>query len=223
MFLLTGIAWPYRGLRYRPTASSSVFLKVSADKLLLYKWLQAQVPIFLNCIWNKSCSWAVLLKFWFRTDLGRENSTGFLIHAGKAIAFDFSHCHALITLYVQFLCSDWSKIDRWVHAENLCSVWNRGRGGSYFPYILLNEIQTMFSQPADLCTDDAHYVKNHRSTVLRKNKNMAVEGGTVSHYYIMVIRKFIDFMSLFRHVVWFSFSVKQFPFAELEYATYSSV
>jgi len=43
-----------------------------------------------------------------------------------------------------------------------------GGGGSYFPYILLNEIQTMFSQlakrsarflPADLCTDHAHYVK----------------------------------------------------------------
>ena len=76
--------------------------------------------------------------------------------------------------------------------------------------------------PADLCTDRAHYVKNHRSTVLRKNKNMAVEGGTVSHYYIVVIRKFIDFMSLFGHSVWFSFSVKQFPFAKLEYATYSS-
>ena len=93
-----------------------------------------------------------------------------------------------------------------------------GGGGSYFPYILLNEIQTMFSQlakrsarvlPADLCTDHAHYVKIHRSTVLRRNKNMAVEGGTVSHYYILVIRKFIDFMSLFRHSVWFSFSVKQ--------------
>ena len=41
-------------------------------------------------------------------------------------------------------------------------------GVSYFPYILLNEIQTMFSQlakrsarvlPADLRTDHAHYVK----------------------------------------------------------------
>ena len=99
----------------------------------------------------------------------------------------------------------------------------RGGGGSYFPYILLNEIQTTFSQlakrsamvlPADLCTDHAHYVKNHRSTVLRRNKNMAVEGGTVSHYYILVIQKFIDFMSLFRHSVWFDFSVKQFPSAE---------
>ena len=101
-------------------------------------------------------------------------------------------------------------------------------GGKLLP---IHSLQTMFSQlakrsakvlPADLCTDHAHYVKNHRSTVLRKNKNMAVEGGTVSHYYIVVIRKFIDFMSLFGHSVWFSFSVKQFPFAKLEYATYSS-
>ena len=92
-----------------------------------------------------------------------------------------------------------------------------GGGGSYFPYILLNEIQTMFSPlakrsdkvlPADFCTDHAYYVKIHRSTVLRSNENMAVEGGTVAHYYIWVIRKFIDFMSLFRHII---------------YATYSSV
>ena len=39
--------------------------------------------------------------------------------------------------------------------------------------------------PADLCTDHAHYV--HRSTVLRRNENMAVEGGTVSHYFLLVI------------------------------------
>ena len=126
-------------------------------------------------------------------------------------------------------------VAREARAQCVSRVWvlasckltaRRGGGGSYFPYILLNEIQTMFSQlakrsakvlPADLCTDHAHYVKNHRSTVLRRSKNMAVEGGsreTVSQYYILVIRKFIDFMSLFRHSVWFSFSVKQFSFAE---------
>ena len=95
-------------------------------------------------------------------------------------------------------------------------------GRSYFPYILLNEIQTMFSQlakrsarvlPADLRTDHAHYVKNHRLTVLRRNKNMAAQGGTVSHYYILVIRNFY-LMSVFRHSLWFSFSVKQFSSAE---------
>ena len=99
----------------------------------------------------------------------------------------------------------------------------RGWGGSYFPNIVLNEIQTMFSPlaersarvlPADLCTDHVHYVKNHRSTVLRRNKNMADEGRTVSRCYILVIPKFIDFMSLFRHNVWISFSVKQLSSAE---------
>ena len=90
--------------------------------------------------------------------------------------------------------------------------------GSYFPYILLNEIQTMFSQlakqSADLCIDHAHYVKISKSTVLRRNKNMTVEGRTVSYCHILVIRKFIHLMSVFRHSVWFSFSVKQFPFAK---------
>ena len=62
-----------------------------------------------------------LLRFWFQTDLGRENSTifFFLLQAGKNYYY---HGHALVTLYVQFLYSDWSKIDRWVHAENLCSI-----------------------------------------------------------------------------------------------------
>ena len=86
--------------------------------------------------------------------------------------------------------------------------------GSYFPYILSNEINTIFSQlakrssrvlPADLCTDHAHYVINHRSTFLRRNKIMAVEGGIVSHYRILVTRKFIDFISLFKHIVCFAF------------------
>ena len=70
------------------------------------------------------CLCAAQLKFWLQTDLGRENSSSCL-QAGKSIAFDFSlRGHALVTLYVQFLCSDWSKFDRWVHAENLCSILN---------------------------------------------------------------------------------------------------
>ena len=54
--------------------------------------------------------------YWHRT---RRFSQ--LLQAGKTIAFDLAHHgHALVTLYFQFLCSDWSKFDRWVHAENLC-------------------------------------------------------------------------------------------------------
>ena len=41
------------------------------------------------------------------------------------VAFDFSHQgHALVTLYAQFLYSDWSKFDRWAHAENLYNILN---------------------------------------------------------------------------------------------------
>ena len=67
-----------------------------------------------------------LLTFRFQTNLGRENLASYLkIQAGKKDAFHFSHHSlALVTLHVQFLCSDWSKFDRWVHAENLCNILN---------------------------------------------------------------------------------------------------
>ena len=42
-----------------------------------------------------------------------------------AVALDFAHSgHSLVTLYAQFLSSDWSKFDGWVHDENLCSILN---------------------------------------------------------------------------------------------------
>ena len=77
--------------------------------------------------WNMLGSWLclchygpALLSFCFQTDLGRKISASFIkIQAGKTFSY---HGHALVTLYVQFLCSDWSKFDRWVHAENLCSI-----------------------------------------------------------------------------------------------------
>ena len=48
-----------------------------------------------------------------------------LLQAGKTVAFAFAHHgHALVTLYVQLLCSDWSKFDMWVHEENLCTILN---------------------------------------------------------------------------------------------------
>ena len=56
----------------------------------------------------------VLLRFWFLTNLGCEYSGGHLeIPAGKIFP---CQGHALVTLYVQFLC------DRWLHVENLCSI-----------------------------------------------------------------------------------------------------
>ena len=51
-----------------------------------------------------------LLRFWFQTNLRRENSASYLkTQAGKTFSY---HGHALVKLYIQFLCSDWSKFDR---------------------------------------------------------------------------------------------------------------
>ena len=111
--------------------------RVSADRYHLTV-LRAQVPqvtsfemiagsslFFQTFIWNMLCLChygPALLIFWFQTDLGRKNSVSYLkIQAGETFSY---HGLTLVTLYVQFLCSDWSKFDRWVHAENLCSILN---------------------------------------------------------------------------------------------------
>ena len=122
MYPLTSITWPYYGLRRRPI-EFEFFWKLSADKLLVFKWSPAQVYFFEKFICNMLCLChygTELLTFWFETNLGRENSASYLkIQAGKTSSF---HGHALVALCVQFLCSDWSKFDRWVHADNLCSI-----------------------------------------------------------------------------------------------------
>ena len=61
----------------------------------------------------------ILISNWYRS---RKFSQ--LLQAGKTVAFDFAHHgHALVTLYVQFLCSDWSIFDRWDHEQNLAASW----------------------------------------------------------------------------------------------------
>ena len=121
-----GIRWP---VSHDRTAGSSVYpsrwsiREVIRWQITSFKWSQAQVYFFQGFISNMLCLChygPALLGFWFQTDLGRENSASFLkIQAGKTFSY---HGHALVTFYVQFLCSDMSKFDRWVHAENLCSI-----------------------------------------------------------------------------------------------------
>ena len=59
--------------------------------------------------------------------------------------------------------------------------------------------------------------RSYRPKIPNQNfRNFVINGKQpVSHYYILVIREFVDLMSLFRHSVWFSLQ-------SLEYATYSS-
>ena len=102
-----------------------VFLKLSGEKLLLFKWSQAQVQFFLKCIWNKLCSWAALLKFWFQADLGRENSTGFYMQGRQSLLTFLSRVdHALSPLFVFWLVKIWQVSSRGKFLQRLetCSL-----------------------------------------------------------------------------------------------------
>ena len=119
---LTTITWPYRGLKCRPI-EVEYFLKLSADKSPVSNDRRLKF-IYSNNSYKICCVYVImapaLLGFWVQTDLGRENSASFLkIQSGKTSSY---HGHAFVTLYVQFLCSDWSIFDSWAHAENLCSI-----------------------------------------------------------------------------------------------------
>ena len=89
------------------------FQMIAGWSLIVFK-IHMNYVVFL---WRKI---KILILNWPRT---RKFSQ--LLQAGKTVAFDFArHGHAFVTLYVHFLCSDWSKFDRWVHAENLFSILN---------------------------------------------------------------------------------------------------
>ena len=111
-YLLTSITCPYRGLRCQPIEVDH-FFEVIRWQVTSFQMIAGCKFYLFDFIWNMLCLCAAPLKFWFQTDLGRDYSA----------SFDFSHhSHALVTLFVQCLYSDWSKFDRWVHTENLCII-----------------------------------------------------------------------------------------------------
>ena len=120
---LTSITWAYRGLRCGPIEVKYFWSYpltrywFSNDRRLKFNFF---VLIHMKYVVFMCRTIKILISNWPRT---RKFSQ--LLLAGKAVTFDFSHHgRALVTLYVQFLCSDWSKFDRSVHAENLCSILN---------------------------------------------------------------------------------------------------
>ena len=124
-----GIRWPVSPDRIAGSgvdpSRSSTFLKISAEKLLVFKWSQAQVSIFKKVIWNMLCLChydPALLRFWFQSNLVRENWAGYLeIRAGKTFPYQG---HALVTLYVQFLCSDRSNLTSEFMRKTYAASWN---------------------------------------------------------------------------------------------------
>ena len=95
------------------THRGRVFFEVNRWKFTRFQMIISISNMLCLCQYRTA-----LLRFWFQPDLRRKNSASFFKRqAGKTFSY---HGH-MVTLYVQFLCSDWLKFDRWVHAENLCS------------------------------------------------------------------------------------------------------
>ena len=78
--------------------------------------------VVLMSLWPHAIN--LLISNWSRTrKFSRSFKNTSRRQKRKTEAFHFSHpSHALVTLYIHFLCCDWSKFERWVHAENLCSI-----------------------------------------------------------------------------------------------------
>ena len=72
---------------------------------------------FFKCMWNKLCSWAAPLKFWMTWDAKIQPaftcSRFWLFSPWSRVG------HALRLIFML-----WSKLDRWVHAENVPSIYN---------------------------------------------------------------------------------------------------
>ena len=73
---LTSITWPYRGLRCRPIEVEYLF-EVIRWQVTSFQMIAGSSLIFFKFIWNMLCLCAAQLKFWFQTDLGRENSASY--------------------------------------------------------------------------------------------------------------------------------------------------
>ena len=106
---LTSITWPYRGLRCWSIEVKYFFevirwqvtsFQMIAGSSLICFFIHMKYVLFLGRTIK------ILISNWPRT---RKFSQ--LLQAGKTVAFDFAHHgHTMVTLYVHFLCSDWSNL-----------------------------------------------------------------------------------------------------------------
>ena len=70
-----------------PTHRLWVFFEGIRWQVDTFQMIAGSSSVFLKCIWSKSCSWAALLKCWFRTDLGREIEPAITFICGEGNRF----------------------------------------------------------------------------------------------------------------------------------------
>ena len=134
-------------VQFRPIEVES-FLKLSADKSIVFKWSQVQVDFFLKFKWNMLClchDGLALLRFWFQTDLGRKNSPSYLkLQAWETFSY---HGYALRLIFMHWLVKIWQvssclcsilKLVLTPSFVSTCDVFN-----CLFPLDVQNEIQLL--------------------------------------------------------------------------------
>ena len=97
-------SYPLTNYHFKMIAGSSLFFPRTHIKYVVFMSLWPRTIRILISKWPRKQKFS---QFFFK------------LQAGKTLSY---HGHALVTLYVQFLYSDRSKFDRWVHAEKLCSI-----------------------------------------------------------------------------------------------------
>ena len=71
-----------------------------------FQMIAGSSSLFFKCMWNKLCSWAAPLKFWFQTDHGRQNwcregSRFWLFSPQSRVG------HALLLIFMLWLVKIW--------------------------------------------------------------------------------------------------------------------
>ena len=109
-----------------------VFFEVFCWQITSFKWSQAQFYFFPWFIWNILClchHGPTLLRFWFQTELGRENSASFYKYRpGRpflTMVKHWSRTHALCPIFMLWLVKIWhvSSCGKFMQHLESCLPW----------------------------------------------------------------------------------------------------
>ena len=112
------------------THRGRVFFEVIRWQITSFKWSQAQVYFFQGFISNMLCLChygPALLRFWFQTDLGSENSASFFKSTGwEDLILPWSRVgHALRPIFILWLVKIWqvSSCGKIMQHLESCLLW----------------------------------------------------------------------------------------------------